>query len=259
MCRFVAYLGTPISPEVIAYGGDHSLYRQSWAPKELLSGSVNADGFGAAWYVEDLPVRVSTDRPIWHEPELQPLLRSVSSTTMVAALRNATEGLPVDRVSVAPLVFERWTFTLNGFITGFRAEFMREFRQELPDDLYAEIRGCSDTETLFFLLVDRLRRGTDPGSAVRDLIGWVQARVGAKEREAQLNLVLTTPDRVVATRFGTTGESNSLYAHRSWRDAPGGVLLASEALDGDEGWQVIPHQSIVEAVDGEGLRINSLA
>ncbi len=258
MCRFVAYAGESISPERLAYGGTHSLYRQSWAPRELLSGSVNADGFGAAWYVDGRPIRAFTDRPVWHAPELRPLLASVRSGIVVSALRNATEDAVVDRSSVPPLVLDEWSFTLNGKIERFNSAFMRDLRKDLPNDLYAALQGSSDTETLFLLLVDRLRRGSNPTEAVRDLIEAVRGRVAPKGLEAQLNMVLSTPDRVVVSRFGTTGESNSLYVNRAWPGAPAGGLIASEALDADDGWEPVPHGSIVQ-VDAAGqVEVGSL-
>ncbi len=128
---------------------------------------------------------------------------------------------------------------------------MRDLRKDLPDDLYAALQGSSDTETLFLLLVDRLRRGSTPTEAVRDLIEAVRRRVEPEGLEAQLNVVLSTPDRVVVSRFGTTGKSNSLYVNRAWPGAPGGGLVASEALDADDGWEAVPHGSIVE-VDASG-------
>ena len=49
MCRLVAYTGGPASPAGLVFGGAHSLYEQSWAPQELLSGSVNVavESFGS--------------------------------------------------------------------------------------------------------------------------------------------------------------------------------------------------------------------
>ena len=49
MCRLVADTGGPVSPAGLVFGGAHSLYEQSWAPQELLSGSVNVavESFGS--------------------------------------------------------------------------------------------------------------------------------------------------------------------------------------------------------------------
>ena len=62
MCRLLAYAGAPLPADVPVFSGDHSLVRQSYAPREMLSGQVNADGHGVAWYRGGLPVRAGSCR-----------------------------------------------------------------------------------------------------------------------------------------------------------------------------------------------------
>lgn len=50
MCRLLAYLSSPVSLENLLYKPEHSLIVQSYQPCEMLSGVVNADGFGVSWY-----------------------------------------------------------------------------------------------------------------------------------------------------------------------------------------------------------------
>jgi len=49
MCRLAAYLGTEITLSQFLQEPEHSLIKQSWAPKEMQDGTVNADGYGFAW------------------------------------------------------------------------------------------------------------------------------------------------------------------------------------------------------------------
>jgi predicted glutamine amidotransferase len=244
VCRFVAYHGEPLTPATVVFRGEHSLYSQSWAPRELLSGTVNADGLGVAWYVDGRPVRLLSDRPAWHTPHHQPLLESVTSTTVIASVRNATDGLGIDESSVAPLAFDRWTLVFNGFVSDFRMRFMRKFRSELPDDLYGNLLGSSDTETIFMMLVVRLRAGLGPGEALADLVSWVSARVNEAGSTSQLNLALTDGEGLWLTRAGTMGQSNSLYYTSDWPPAPTGITVASEPL-GKGAWVSVDDQSLV--------------
>jgi len=179
-------------------------------------------------------------------------MESVTATTVVASVRNATTGLGIDESSVAPLAFERWTLTLNGFVTDFRPSFMRAFRSALPDDLYGHLTGSSDTETLFMLLVARLREGASPGDALRDLVSWTVERVSDANSSAQLNLALTDGEGLWVTRAGSLGRSNSLYYSTHWRHAPGGVVIASEPL-GEGDWTAVEDQTLVSVVKGEVL------
>src|SRR5260370_41365066 len=54
MCRFLAYLGPDVSLESLLLAPPWSLLRQSYEPRFMKRGRVNADGFGAGWYDFDV-------------------------------------------------------------------------------------------------------------------------------------------------------------------------------------------------------------
>lgn len=255
MCRLVAYLGAPASPAPLVFGGSHSLYHQSFRPREMLSGSVNADGYGVAWYQESLPVRIAEARPIWFDPELETLLSGVSSTAVLALLRNATPGLPVDRAAVAPFLHERWSFGLNGYIADFRRSAMRTVHALLPDALYAKLGGVSDTEALFWLAVDRLQRGESPMEAMRGVVADALAVAREAGVEAQLNLVLSDGDEIVLSRTGSVEATNSLYLCSGGALVPAGVVAASEPLNEGTEWAPVPAHALVRLTRGAGPEI----
>lgn len=251
MCRLIAYLGEPISPAHLVFAGEHSLYEQSWAPRELLSGSVNADGYGIVWYAAGRPARIAEARPVWYDAELAGTLSALSATCVIAALRNSTPGLPVDRSALLPFVLDRWTFVLNGFVPDFRRRHMRALRGTLPDELYAELRGVSDSETLFLMTVAALREGASLVEALAATVQAVRARVG--EAEAQLNMVLSDGERIAAVRSGTVLMTNSLYVATRPPFAPGGVVLASEPPATGACWEPVDGHSWIE-IGGDGVR-----
>jgi len=244
MCRLLAYTGKATRLADLVFGGDHSLYEQSWNPRELLSGSVNADGYGVAWYADGRPARIAEARPIWYDEDLRATLERIESGTVVAALRNGTPGIPVDRSGLLPLVHERWTFALNGFIPDFRSSHMRALREELPDDLYAAICGASDSETLFMLALSELRSGVALREALAATARRVKARVGSDE--AQLNMLLCDGSTVAAIRSSTVARTNSLYLSEGPPFAEGGTVLASEPPDADSTWTAVDEHSWVE-------------
>jgi glutamine amidotransferase len=249
LCRLVAYLGDAVSPADLVYGGSHSLFEQSWAPLEHLSGSVNADGYGVVWYAGGRPARIAEPRPIWHDPGLRRTLSAIAAECVIAALRNSTTGLPVDRSALTPFVHEQWTFVHNGFVPDFRRSHMRALRSLLPDDLYAELEGASDSETLFFLTLAALREGATPVEALESTARAVQSRVG--KAEAQLNMLLSDGARIAAVRCGTVLQTNSLYVAVRPPLAPAGVVLASEPLDTSGVWNVVDgHSSVLIERDG---------
>lgn len=249
MCRLLAYLGEPTPAAPLVFGGAHSLYEQSWRPRELLSGSVNADGYGVVWYRDGLPGRIAGDRPIWYDDDLETTLAALESDCVFAALRNGTPGIPIDRSGLLPLVHDRWSFALNGYVPDFRASHMRALRGQLPDDLYGRLRGSSDSETLFLLSVAELLRGATIVGALMRTVERVVERVG--DEEAQLNLVLSDGQRIAAVRTGTKLVTNSLYVAERPPFAPEGVVLASEAPEAGAAWSPVDGHSWIE-IDRDG-------
>jgi glutamine amidotransferase len=250
VCRLVAYVGATTRVAPLVYGGRHSLFRQSWEPRELLSGSVNADGYGVVWYADGRPRRIAEARPIWQDPGLEDTLDALSSTCVVAALRNGTPGLLVDRAGLLPFTYRQWTFVLNGFVPDFRRRHMRALRAALPDHLYAELQGTSDAETLFLLAVAALENGAGPVEALCAAAGAVSARVG--KEEAQLAMLLADGRSISTVLTSTVGRANSLYVGRRCAQGPSGTVLASEALDDAARWEPVPaHSAVTLAVDQE--------
>src|ERR671927_1621045 len=170
MCRMAAYLGEveiPLSSLVLE--PEHSLLVQSYAPQEMMSGVVNADGFGAGWYapeVDEEPAVYRSNAPIWADRSFASIAPKVRSATVLAAVRSATPGLPAEESGVPPFASGPYLFAHNGAIKNFRATAMRPLRDALSDASYSGLLGVTDSETIFALLLDRLRETKPrPGDA----------------------------------------------------------------------------------------------
>lgn len=251
MCRMTLYCGPQRPLHPLVFGGAHSLLRQSWEPRELLSGSVNVDGYGVAWHDGQNFVRVAQPVPIWHDEDLETLLSSVQASLGLAAVRNATPGIPVDRSGLLPLMQAGHAFVLNGFVENFRSRWMRRFRATLPDHLYGALRGSSDSETLFLMALARIEGGATPGEALADLTDFVCAAVRGEGLTAQLTMALADSEGVAVVRTGSEAETNSLYFNDGSSLMGGGRLVASEPLEREAGWEgVPPHHLLQMEVDG---------
>lgn len=121
---------------------------------------------------------------------------------------------------------------------------MRALRSELPDDLYGTLAGSSDSETLFLLAVSLIREGASMIGGLIETASRVKARVGSME--AQLNMVMSDGDSIVAVRIGTALRTNSLYLNVRPPFAVGGVVLASEAPETGTAWTPVDGHSSVE-------------
>ena len=247
MCRLTAYLGAPLRADALVFGGSHSLYEQSYLPQEVIHGSVNADGYGVVWYRDHTPVRIGGTRPIWQDGELRGVLESSTSPLILAAVRNATPGIPVDDSGNLPLTHGRWSFILNGFVEDFRASYMRTLRSGLPDDLYGELRGSSDSETLFLLAVSALRDDASLAGALEH-VRSVVLEVLRTDHQTQLTMVLADGQGLAALRTASGEDTNSLYFASGHPMAPSGTLLASERLDDDGSWNSVKPNHVLQLI-----------
>ncbi len=251
MCRHLAYLGAPIPVAQVVLDAPRSLREQARVPHHQRSGDSNPDGWGVGWHVERTaaPLRHRTTTPVWQDHDAATVLAGVIAPSFVAAARLASPGSPVEVASNAPFASGRWLFSLNGYVADFHGSSGEALRAGLSPARAAEIRGSSDTEVLFAMVLDRLDAGAPPGVALHAVVADVRARTAGR-----LNLLLHDGQRLAATACG-----NSLFVDRR----PGAVIVASEPIDDEPGWEPVADDTLVEAtltVDGETprLRIGSL-
>jgi glutamine amidotransferase len=227
------------------FDGTHSLCEQTWAPREeLRSGTLNVDGYGVVWYGDGRAARIAEPRPLWHDEDLRATLSATTSSCVLAAVSDSSRVGAVARALLPPLVHDRWSFVFGGSVPEFRRAHMRALRSALPDDLYAELRGATDAETLFLLVIAELQKGSSMVAALETVARAVKSRVG--KAEAQLNMVLCDGQRIAALRCSTVLLTNSLYVARRPPFAPEGVVLASEAPEGGAVWEAVDGHSSLE-------------
>ena len=268
MCRIVAYLGeteVPLSSLILEM--DHSLLVQSYAPKEMMSGVVNADGFGAGWYAPEVdgePAVYRSNAPLWADRSFASIAPKISSATVLAAVRSATPGLPAEESGVPPFSSGPYLFAHNGAIKNFRPTAMRPLRSSLSDASYSGLLGVTDSETIFALLLDRLRETkAQPGDAgalaetTADTIQYVSGVCGKLGIYASLNVGVTDGEAMAFVRYSTEGPGNSLYYLESGEALPNSVAVASERLDKDAGWRQVPDQSLL-AANYRGVTVHPL-
>jgi gamma-glutamyl hercynylcysteine S-oxide hydrolase len=238
VCRHLAYLGPPCSPAELMFDAVHSLRHQSYAPADMRGGgTVNADGFGLAWYGEDgTPVRYRRATPLWTDQDVPALAGSVRAPAFVAAVRNGTVGMPVTEAACAPFLDGRWSFSHNGLVTGWPGS-LAALGGKLPVTELLTLEAPTDSAVLWALLRDRLRAGEDPLEATADLIG----RVARAAPGSRLNFLLTDGEVLVGTAW-----THAL----SVRETGDAVVVASEPPDTEPGWRPVPDRHAVFARRG---------
>ncbi|MCP3956742.1 MAG: class II glutamine amidotransferase [bacterium] len=278
MCRFVLYHGSDIRISSLVTIPTNSLIHQSFDNQEREE-PLNGDGFGVAWYapeISDRPALFRSISPAWNNQNLRHLARLTRSRAILAHVRAATVGLPVTELNCHPFSWGSFAFMHNGFIGGFQ-QIRRALLRGLSDEAFGLIAGSTDSELLFARFVDHYLRLEVDGrlehmtraltAAIRDVEEL--RRAAGVEQHSQLNVALSDGNVAVATRF-TSGEpetANSLWVQlgRRWvcegRDCRmldpdagrGAVIISSERLSDDPGWDRVPPNQIV--LVGEDLTV----
>jgi predicted glutamine amidotransferase len=272
MCRFTMYLGPEILLSSLVTEPANSVIHQSFH-SHLRDEPLNGDGFGVAWYAPEIVEEPATFRsvsPAWNNANLLSLARVVRSRCILAHVRAATQGLAVSEANCHPFTAGRLAFMHNGDLGGFAA-IRRRLIGLLSDEAFSGVRGSTDSEHVFAWFRDRLaeQRGDDAASrladAVRDTVrGLVElGRTLGEDEPSYLNLAVTDGRVAVASRFTTDAPENadSLFLNRGRRyvcdggvcrmlspeEGGGAVLVSSEPLSEEPGWETIPvnHLAIV--------------
>jgi glutamine amidotransferase len=224
MCRHLAWLGAPRTLSSLVLDGEHALLVQSYRPRRQQHGTINADGWGVGFYPTGVgdsaePARWRSDRPLWSDRSFASIAPVIASGCVLAAVRSATAGMPVDETSTAPFTDGRWLLSHNGVVDC----------AVLGPQLRAE--SVCDSAMLAAYVFER---GADSlGKIVREL--------GDRDPRARLNLLATDGTRLLATTWGDT---------LSVLQTDAGVLLASEPTDDDPRWSDVPDRHLVDVTAG---------
>ncbi|GII92351.1 ergothioneine biosynthesis protein EgtC [Sinosporangium siamense] len=228
MCRHAAWLGAPASLASLIFDPGNGLLQQSYSPRLQRHGMINADGFGMGWYGEadHSPVRYRRTVPIWTDANLPGLARAARSHCLLAAVRSATAGMPVEETATAPFTDGTHLLSHNGRVDPGAVR-----------DLADGAESTCDSAWLAAAVFLRLRAGLPLG----DALAGVVTTAAAKDPEARLNLLAADGASLAATACGDT-----LFLHRGDH----GVLVASEPLDDRPGWHAVPDRSLVLVTRG---------
>ena len=251
MCRLAAYLGEPLFLEELIAKPKHSLMRQSLRAEEAKV-VTNGDGFGIGWYGDRAEPGVYREvMPAWSDDNLLALSQTLSSRLFFAHVRAATAG-GIARQNCHPFRHGRWLFMHNGQVGGYGA-VRRTMESWLPDALYAERRGATDSELLFLLSLARIQRGVPVDEAVTSVLEDTMALMRERDIQAPLRFaaVLADGERLHAFRIASDGKPPTLYLRRG----AAGTIVASEPLcENEPGWQILPDGAVV-AIDTLSCRV----
>ena len=227
------------------------------APDSLRAQSHrNPDGAGIG--VFDADGRPDVDKqPIaaWDDAQFATAARTLTATTFVAHVRHASTGARTV-ANTHPFEQDGRIFAHNGVVQDLAALDAR------LEELGAQhlVRGETDSERMFALITAEAARA-DLHTGIVRAVGWIAEHLPVYA----LNFVLGTPAELWALRYpanhqlwmlqrpaGGTGTDEALDARTrrisahstELADRPS-VVLASEPMDADAAWQLLPAGELV--------------
>jgi glutamine amidotransferase len=218
MCRHLAWLGEPCSVASLVLDPPYGLLVQSYSPRRQKHGLMNADGWGVGFFDTGVARRWRSAAPMWGDTSFASIAPALTSGCILAAVRSATIGMPIEPSASAPFTDGQWLLSHNGLVD----------RAVLP--LSSKAESTVDSALLAALIFDR----------GLDALGDTIVEVAAADPNARLNMLAANGTRLLATTWGDT-----LSVLR--RDD--GVVLASEPYDDNPEWQEIPDRHVVEVAD----------
>lgn len=228
MCRHLAWLGAPRTLSALVLEHPHGLLRQSYAPRRQLRGLLNADGWGVGFFADDRaePVRWRSARPLWGDASFASVAPVLRSGAVLAAVRSATEGMPMDESAAAPFTDGRWLLSHNG----------RVDRSVLP--------ARNDAESV----CDSAVLAAHVFALGPERVAVTVCQVARLDPAASLNLLLTDGSRISAVTWGDP---------LSYLVEPDGIAVASEPWDDDPRWVDVPDRHLLE-VTPAGVALTEL-
>ena len=210
MCRWLAYMGSPIVLEEVLFRPQHSLVVQSLRSRKGVE-TTNGDGFGVGWYGREAQPRLYRSvSPAWNDRNLRELAADVESPLFLAHVRAST-GTAVQQTNCHPFRHQEWLFMHNGEIRGYR-KLKRDLVVAIDPELFASIEGTTDSEVMFHLALTFGLRDDPPGGVAR-MVAFVES-VGRRhgiENPVQMTLAVSNGRDIWAFRYSTEGRSRSLY------------------------------------------------
>ena len=217
----------------------------------------NPDGWGIGWYKDDKAQVFKQGFSVDSEDsDYAAISRSVESMTIIAHVRQMTEGEPANRNS-HPFKLKNWIFAHNGGVD--REHLLPLLTEEHHDAL----QGETDSEVFFYWILQCMEDKQDPvagiDTAVKKIVEGIQY--------SSLNFLLSDGNKMYTFHYSDKArEHYSLYRLNRDPALPGPisieseetkVLLHSKALKGEsailicseklteEDWEEIPFGNLV--------------
>lgn len=235
MCRVLAYIGPEIPLESLLLTPSNSLVNQALEPERYPD--LHLAGWGFAAWSEHLlkpedPFIYRRPMAAFYDDNATRMIPSLQASTMLGHVRAAAYDSKVVMVdeNCHPFSFEEtpWILAQNGDLPNWML-LQRELLQHCQNRYLEQMRGTTDTEFLYVLLLSLLEGDSDEDvqRAVEKMVTLVARAMADLDLPAlaKMKMALVTPNRIIGinTGLGHHGETDPAGDWRELRKADAGT------------------------------------
>ncbi|MFG6568136.1 class II glutamine amidotransferase [Sulfitobacter sp. 1A13679] len=219
MCRFLAYIGPELPIESLLLAPENSLLNQSLDPE--LHPSLQLAGWGFAAWSDHLlhpeaPLRYHRPKAAFHDDNAKSVIPSLQAHTLLSHIRAASYDASVVQAdeNCHPFSFDHtpWIIAQNGALPHWR-QLQRELLPHCKDQYLTQMRGTTDTEFLYVLLLSLLEGDSDEDvqRGFEKLLQVICKAARDLDLAAltKLKIALVSRERIIGVNFGCGHEGET--------------------------------------------------
>jgi glutamine amidotransferase len=235
MCRVLAYIGPETPLESLLLTPSNSLVNQSLDPEHYPDLHLAGWGFGA-WSEHLLkpedPFIYRRPMAAFYDDNAGRIIPSLQVSTMLAHVRAASynsKAVLIDE-NCHPFSFDEtpWIMAQNGDMPNWML-LQRELLQHCEDRYLAQMRGTTDTEFLYALLLSLLDGDSDKDvqRAIEEMVRLIAQAMEDLDLPAltKMKMALVSPHRIIGVNVGLghQGETNPAGDWKKLRESGPGT------------------------------------
>ena len=227
MCRVLAYIGSEIPLEALLLKPENSLVNQTLDPERHPQLQLAGWGFGA-WGEHlcnpEKPFLYHRPMAAFYDDNVHGIVPSLQASTMLAHVRaadyNSKTVLADENCHPFSYTGTPWIVAQNGDVPHWQL-LQRELLAHCKDEYLEQMRGNTDTEFLYVLLLSLLESDSDEDvkRAVEELMRLLVQAMETLDLPAltKLKMALVSPNRIIGINVGT-GHQGETDPAGDWRE-----------------------------------------
>lgn len=227
MCRVLAYIGPDIPVSSLLLGPENSLINQTLDPERHPLLQLAGWGYGA-WSEHLLepekPLIYRRPMAAFYDDNAEGVIPSLQASTLLAHVRAASydSSVVLADENCHPFSMEGtpWIMAQNGALPDWKL-LQRELLQHCDDQYLEQMRGTTDTEFLYVLLLSLLE-GDGDDDVKRGFEEMLKVIVQSMKKLdlvglTKLKIALAAPNRIIGVNYGS-GFEGETHPKGDWQE-----------------------------------------